>query len=48
MRPRRPTTTATPLKNTARPAVATVACTASPTVAPAANSSRKRPTMKSE
>ncbi len=40
--------TARPLKKTARPALATVASTASATVLPRPSSSRKRPTMKSE
>ena len=47
MRPSSPTTTVIPLKKMERPAVATVVSTASATAAPAASSSRKRPTMKS-
>jgi hypothetical protein len=45
--PRMPMATAMPLKNTERPAWATVDCTASATEAPAASSSRKRATMNS-
>ncbi len=45
-RPSMPTITARPLKKMERPARATVVSTASATVAPSRNSSRKRPTMK--
>ena len=47
-RPDSPMATAMPLKATAFPAVATVRSTASATVRPRRNSSRKRLTMKSE
>ena len=45
--PARPSMTVTPEKKTARPAVATVRCTASPTAAPRPSSSRKRETSSS-
>jgi len=46
-RPRMPTATARPLKKTERPARATVASTARPTVCRASSSSLKRATMNS-